>query len=92
MKYKDWIKSLPCIVCSDDPPSDPHHLIGDGYGTMGGKSPDELLMPLCRKHHNQIHELSRHAWDEMYEFTQEQMVSRVIRKAVHEGWRMELMI
>jgi hypothetical protein len=88
MTYKEWIKTLNCIVCEAPGPSDPHHLIGDGQGIMARTSPDELLMPMCRKHHDQIHELSRHMQYVMYGFTQEEMVCRTIRRAVYEGWKM----
>jgi hypothetical protein len=88
-KYKFWVKHLQCIVCQAPGPSDPHHLIGDGQGIMGATAPDELLMPLCRKHHDEIHAMTRGDWVKAHGVTQEQMVSKTIRRAVWEGWRME---
>ena len=89
MNYIEWIREQNCAVCQAPPRSDPHHKIGDGHGTMGGKSPDVLLIPLCRKHHDQLHQIGSTAWDEMYCFTQAEMVCRTLRQAAYEGWKME---
>jgi hypothetical protein len=47
-------KELPCSVCGIKPPSDPHH-----YKTRGAGGDDSLenLISLCRKHHNEIHQI-----------------------------------
>ena len=89
MKYIDWIREQNCAVCEAPPRSDPHHKIGDGHGMMGGKSPDVLLIPLCRKHHHQVHDLSPKTWEDMYGFDQAEMVCRTLRQATYEGWAME---
>ncbi|MDK2548025.1 DUF968 domain-containing protein, partial [Escherichia coli] len=34
---------------------DPHHLIGHGQGGMGTKAHDLFVLPLCRKHHDELH-------------------------------------
>jgi hypothetical protein len=48
---RQWIASLPCIVCGRRP-SEPHHVRARG---MGGKRPPEFdaanLVPLCSDHH-----------------------------------------
>lgn len=88
-KYIDWIRMQNCAVCQAPPLSDPHHIIGDGHGTMGGKSPDVLLIPLCRKHHDQLHKVGPRAWEEMYCFDQADLLNRILRLASYEGWRME---
>lgn len=57
-EYKAWVKTLPCCVCRAPSPSDPHHVIGFGRGMMGGKAIDLFAVPLCRAHHNEIHQVS----------------------------------
>lgn len=53
-RYLTWIRTLPCACCGATP-SDAHHIIGYG-GTMGGKPSDLFCMPLCRIHHQMVHE------------------------------------
>ena len=55
-KYRDFIRSLPCSVCSTQP-SEIHHLIdieGVDKG-MARKLPDIIAIPLCREHHRALH-------------------------------------
>lgn len=56
-KYRDYIRSLPCVVCSDDSGSDIHHLIQVPGVTKGVARtlPDLIAIPLCRKHHDTLH-------------------------------------
>lgn len=48
----DLIRSLPCVVCFRDAPSDPDH-----FKTRGAGGGDELsnLNPLCRRCHGNRH-------------------------------------
>lgn len=52
--YLAWVKSQPCECCRQ-PADDPHHLIGHGQGGMGTKAHDAFAIPLCRRHHNELH-------------------------------------
>jgi len=54
-KYIKWIKTQKCCNCGDIG-CDPHHLIGFGMGSMGGKAGDELVVPLCRLCHTRFHD------------------------------------
>lgn len=54
-KYLQWVKKQPCVCCGQ-PADDPHHIIGYGQGKMGGKAHDIFTIPLCRKHHNELHQ------------------------------------
>lgn len=49
-----WVKTQPCICCGQ-PADDAHHLIGWGQGGIGTKAHDIFTIPLCRKHHRQLH-------------------------------------
>lgn len=53
-KYTRWVKTQSCACCGK-PADDPHHLIGHGQGGMGTKAHDIFTLPLCRKHHNELH-------------------------------------
>ena len=49
---REWIISLPCVVCRRSP-VDPHH---EPPRSLGGKSKD--LVPLCRRCHWETHNLA----------------------------------
>ncbi|MFP2513998.1 DUF968 domain-containing protein [Buttiauxella agrestis] len=53
-KYTRWVKQQPCMCCNQQA-DDPHHLIGNGMGGMGTKAHDLFVIPLCRKHHDELH-------------------------------------
>lgn len=56
--YRDWIKTLPCLVKTRAPmiaycegAVDPHHVIPEGGGKTGSKVSDRRCVPMCRHHH-----------------------------------------
>lgn len=49
-RYLAFVRSHPCLICSGH--ADPHHIIPGGMGT---KAPDYHTVPLCRTHHNELH-------------------------------------
>lgn len=60
-KYKAWIKGFPCVVVGSKRcgRADPHHMI-DGHGEqrkgMGQTASDKDCFPLCRRHHDDLHD------------------------------------
>ncbi|EHN97145.1 DUF968 domain-containing protein [Escherichia coli] len=52
--YTRWVKTQKCMTCGNQA-DDPHHIIGHGLGGMGTKADDLLVIPLCRKCHNELH-------------------------------------
>jgi len=63
-KHLKFVASLPCAICGGE--SQAHHLLRDPdnvhkqYGFkvfkgMGIKSPDMFAIPLCVKHHTELH-------------------------------------
>jgi len=48
------IRMLPCVVCANVG-AEPHHIIQQGRGIMGGKADDSETIALCRTHHNALH-------------------------------------
>jgi hypothetical protein len=57
-----FIASQPCLVCRHQP-SDPHHLRFAQPRALGLKVSDEFTVPLCRDHHQQLHQAGHEvAW------------------------------
>ncbi len=87
-KYTRWVKTQPCACCGK-PADDPHHLIGHGQGGMGTKAHDLFVLPLCRKHHDELH-ADTVAFEEMYG-SQLELIFRFIDRALAIGvlrkWR-----
>jgi hypothetical protein len=57
-----FVASQPCLVCGRQP-SDPHHLRSAQPRALGLKVSDEFTVPLCRGHHQQLHQAGNEvAW------------------------------
>ena len=81
-KYTRWVKTQPCACCGK-PADDPHHLIGHGQGGMGTKAHDLFVLPLCRKHHDELH-ADTAAFEEKYG-SQLELIFRFIDRALATG-------
>ncbi len=81
-KYTRWVKTQPCACCGM-PADDPHHLIGHGQGGMGTKAHDLFVLPLCRKHHDELH-TDTVAFEEKYG-SQLELIFRFIDRALAIG-------
>ncbi len=81
-KYTRWVKTQPCACCGK-PADDPHHLIGHGQGGMGTKAHDLFVLPLCRKHHDELH-ADTVAFEEKYG-SQLELIFRFIDRALATG-------
>ena len=59
--YLNWIKTLPCAKCGRETSeylnigSDPAHFRDGKNSGMGNKPPDNMVLPLCRKDHEDQH-------------------------------------
>jgi hypothetical protein len=51
-----FVALQPCLLCGRSP-SDPHHLRFTQPKAMGRKTSDEFVVPLCRAHHSQNHQV-----------------------------------
>lgn len=80
--YLAWVKTQPCECCQM-PSDDPHHLIGWGQGGMATKSHDIFAIPLCRKHHTELHN-DRLAFERKYG-SQPEMIIKVLDRAFALG-------
>ena len=57
-----FVASQQCLVCGREP-SDPHHLRFAQPRALGLKVSDEFTVPLCRDHHQQLHQAGNElAW------------------------------
>jgi hypothetical protein len=57
-----YVISQPCLFCARKP-SDPHHLRFMQPRTLGRKTSDEFVVPLCRTHHRAAHRAAHEqAW------------------------------
>lgn len=81
-EYLAWVKTQPCECCHQ-PSDDPHHLIGWGQGGMGTKAHDIFAIPLCRKHHTELHN-DRLAFERTYG-SQLEMIIKVLDRAYALG-------
>lgn len=81
-KYTRWVKQQPCACCNLQA-DDPHHLIGHGQGGMGTKAHDLFVLPLCRKHHDELHR-DPVAFEEKYG-SQLELIFRFLDRALAIG-------
>jgi hypothetical protein len=51
-----FVALQPCLLCGRSP-SDPHHLRFAQPRALGRKNSDEFVVPLCRTHHRQNHQV-----------------------------------
>lgn len=53
-KHLRFVASQPCLVCQSSP-CDAHHLTFAQTKALGRKVSDEYTVPLCRRHHQELH-------------------------------------
>ncbi|MGF6424524.1 hypothetical protein ABIE11_004060 [Lelliottia sp. 489] len=80
--YLNWVKTQPCECCQQQS-DDPQHLIGWGQGGMATKAHDIFSIPLCRKHHTELHN-DRLAFERKYG-SQLEMIKNVLDRAFALG-------
>ena len=61
-RYRQWIRSLPCLICGTQPAGHAHHEQQEGNGVMGDKCGDDRCLPLCWHHHRNRHDKGRSFW------------------------------
>jgi len=61
--HDQWIRGFPCAVQNSDcwEKIDAHHVL-----TRGAGNGDDKLVPLCRFHHAQWHDMGRETFDKRY--------------------------
>lgn len=81
-KFLAWVKTQPCTCCGA-PADDAHHLIGWGQGGMATKAHDAFTIPLCRKHHTELH--NGPAAFEQQHGTQPELIIKLLDRAFALG-------
>ena len=67
-KHLKWVRSKPCCSCGYDTGIEAHHIIGIGLGgAVSSKQDDSLVIPLCRRCHNECHN-DPIGFDQFYHF------------------------
>lgn len=62
--YLRFVRGCPCLVCGT-PGTEAHHLQRVELSAMSKKPGDEWAVPLCRHHHQKLHDLGdeQSFWD-----------------------------
>jgi hypothetical protein len=76
-KYKEWIKTLGCLICRR--PSEPHHQPKKGHGAKGKKTDDLRCLPLCHLHHMELHQQGRETFASKHDLNYEEVIDRLNR-------------
>jgi hypothetical protein len=59
--YRDSVKEHPCLVCKG-PAQEAHHIREQFPRTMGVRVGDQWCVPLCKRHHDELHAHSKTFW------------------------------
>jgi hypothetical protein len=89
MKYRDYVRSLPCCVTGITGDCvDPHHIIGSSWLTrkgIGKKGSDLTCIPLAHELHMELHNSGWRSFEQKYNMSQIEMVIQTILKAEADG-------
>lgn len=81
-KYLQFVASYPCLVCGRI--SEPHHAIGR-RGT-GLKPSDFGCVPLCRAHHDNLHNMGRRPFEDRYDVDLAESALNLLHRYVTGSW------
>jgi hypothetical protein len=80
-KYRQWIRSLPCACCGQEPAGEAAHTGQDGG--MSQRSSDWSCVPLCpechRFHADAYHRIGRAAFEEKFDIDFRELCRRLQR-------------
>jgi hypothetical protein len=62
--YRAWMRQQGCCVCGSTRQVDSAHIGPHGFWQ---KAPDTSCVPLCRKHHDELHALGRETFEPKHE-------------------------
>jgi hypothetical protein len=83
--YLNFIRKLPCAICQDDTRTDPHHQRGSKTGGTSFKCHSIRALPLCRKHHSEVHDHGHETFELKYGVTQAEMIVDAVELAIYQG-------
>jgi len=79
MKYLDYIREKPCLICGITP-CDPDHLEARGMGGANSEEKDLSCVPLCRIHHTERHQFGNQKFEDRYSINLWKENSRLVRR------------
>ena len=85
-KHLEFVASRPCMICNARPVQ-AHHLLkpSDGMRGWGLRAGDEHTVPLCFKHHTELHTKFGNEF-KFFEFYLDDMYAgQKMAKALHDG-------
>lgn len=78
-KYEKWIRSLPCVICAQDPV--------DGHHVDHARNNSYMLIPLCQRHHRpgypgSYHQLERRRFEDRYNVNCDWIIMRLLGRYI----------
>jgi hypothetical protein len=80
-KYRNYIRSLNCLVDKCTLESDPHHVRSRGAGGHDKSN----LVPLCRIHHTELHAIGRLTFEDKYKLGDLRMRAEQTQQVYNES-------
>lgn len=73
-RYRDWVRTLPCLVpaCAETP-SEPHHIV---HKRRGGS--DLMCAPICHVHHREWHRTTIEKFEAKHHIDVRQIILRTL--------------
>jgi hypothetical protein len=66
LDYMRRVAELPCVCCGA-PCEELHHPRSLALGCgMGMRAPHTMVIPLCKKHHDEFHRIGKRPWEAKY--------------------------
>ncbi len=89
MKYKDYVRTLPCCVSGRTGEQvQAHHIIGSNWLTgkgMAKKASDLTCIPLFHDLHQELHDSGWQSFENKYNMSQLEMMIKRILQAEKDG-------
>ena len=79
-KYLHHVRSLDCYVCRDSE-TEPHHVLPGGVGMKGT---DFGVVPLCRRHHDDYHNMGKETFQKRYKVNIYEGIIRTLEPYLEE--------
>ena len=78
--YLNFLRSHVCIVCAHSE-TEPHHV-----STRGAGGSDLLAVPLCRRHHMEVHQIGTETFEQEYDFEFRDAHIELLQDFIEEHW------
>ena len=84
--YVVYVRTLPCVVCNESPPSDPSHLRAIGMGGNRKKENERhfTAIPMCRLCHSNFHAVGITEFEDVWQINVYKVALKILAQ-----WLME---